>query len=254
MKINFLFLVLAVKLSNSILLDCQYFTNTWYFIGDFYTCHAQLIKFGDDRQVVGVSQNHSANKNDDDVYGLEIIDQEMNFFLEGIANFFKNIHGFRMYNNKLKFIPRDDLKPFPELQYLNLYINQIQTLDGDLLINNPKLQYLGLNENLITSIGWDFFRPISLLKEIDLKNNLCINFGPQTPSEILMVSREILFKCPSTPKMTERMILNGAEFNMKVNLQVSKEIKSLKDELKHEITSLEIRIEEMEKIIREIFP
>jgi hypothetical protein len=244
-------LFVVISSSNAVLLDCNYYYPNWVVLGEQYSCQARLVRFGDDRQVVGVSKNHLAGKNDDDVRGIVINNQEMNFLPKGIELFFKNIRAIHTPYSKLKAITSDDLKGFPELEVASFPVNQVQFLDGDLFIHNPKLQYFDFDNNQITNIGPDFFKPLKFLQFAKLENNLCINsMSENNVTEIQKISRDISFKCPPTVEMSQRIILNGFEFKLAVKSEVANGIVPVDEKLDR----IQKQIEELEKLIREIQP
>lgn len=118
-SVSAFFLILQLT-SASIILDCTYSVRSWYPVGNAYTCDARLVRIGETRDVVGVSQNHENGLTDWDVKALRVVNQKIDLFPEDIELFFENLEVIHFAYVPIKSISKEDLKPFPRLRYLGI--------------------------------------------------------------------------------------------------------------------------------------
>jgi hypothetical protein len=95
-----LLLLSSFSLSFALKLDCTYTIVTWNLPGKLYTCGAAVVRSDSSKDVTGVSQNHSPGKNNDDVIGLLITNQAIDFFPGKISEFFQRFK-FKDLKSKL---------------------------------------------------------------------------------------------------------------------------------------------------------
>lgn len=160
LKLNFFFAkyVLAAVLFTfsvkAVQFDCHFQTvnNKWSGLGTCYACSA-TVNNSSSTSVESVTGVHEARKSNNDINYLRIVNQHLPLFPEGIANFFKNLDSFYIYNTSLTSITANDLRPFPHLKFLHLAVNQLTSIDGHLFALAPLLRFVSFADNQIQHIG-----------------------------------------------------------------------------------------------------
>jgi hypothetical protein len=189
--------LLFFGLCNGIILQCDYSsTGEWYATGKLYWCDAKVIQHGNKRAVTFVSGTHASGKTNDQVLGMWIRDQSVDFIPRDITKHFKNIHSIAIGRTKLKSITKEDLRQFPSLRLLHLESNPIEVLDGDLLTFIPKVERVNIFHSKITYVGSDLFSNSKSLNYVSLAGNTCINEDATTPSAIEDLKRKLVCVCP----------------------------------------------------------
>lgn len=186
----------------SIILDCKYSTQSWFPIGSFYTCNAQLVQIGKTKDVVGVSQNHESAMADQDVRALKVVNQMIDFFPEGIESSFGNLEVIHFAYVPIKSMMAEDLKPFPKLKYFAVEFGQLSTINGDLFVYSPELQLVSFFSNKIESVGPGIFDRCPKLAFVYFQHNLCIkDYIDNDATAIQNIAKELSFKCQPTEEI-----------------------------------------------------
>ena len=94
-------------------------------------------------QISNIIGTHEGQKSNDVVDGFHANRQVMNYFPQGLDNFFPNLQSVAVMRCGLKEIHQTDLKPFPGLRSLNMYDNKLQVIEEGLMDFNPNLEVVG---------------------------------------------------------------------------------------------------------------
>jgi hypothetical protein len=240
----FAVVILFFGLSNGIVLDCTYSIETWSGVGSTYYCYATVILANDNDQIVtGVSGNHLSGRSNNDVKGILIQFQPLDFIPQNITGFFKNIQGYRMTYMPIKIITKFDLQQFPDLRHLTLNFNDnLEVIDGDLFAFTPKVVFIDLDYNKITNVGPNLISHLNV-SELRFYRNLCIDQVARNASETLDLTRSLAHLCPPSADMIERIIVEGDKFAG---------VTETGEENQNEIRTLKVRVVELERIVMEM--
>lgn len=251
-------LFVIITCVSSIVLDCEYNLYQGWPINDLYECEVKGLQVVQDNVIVtGVSQNHQNGKSNANVEALRVNYQTMNYLPKNIENFFPNLKGIRVSNSTLLTWRRQDISPFPHLLFFYLDKNQILSIEGDLLNENPGVEYISFSENPMMHIGPNLFSPLKTVRKIHCNLCKCINKAATTLEDIDGMKLALAVNCPPTFEMIERTLLNGEPFKLKVEKQVDELTRTLTAEgekINLSIISLNDRVKELEKIVRETNP
>lgn len=170
------------KATNAIALNCQFeMVRPSYdgiYTNELYTCTATLlIGTRSNDGVTAIFGLHQTGKDNDDVLGLRINSQNMEFFPTNIEEFFPNIEAIDFYDNAITSISNRHLNPFPNLSFLSLPYNRIASLDSNLFVGLNALQYIFLSNNVVTSIQSNVFVGLNSGSLFDLSNNRIRHIG-----------------------------------------------------------------------------
>lgn len=235
------------------ILNCNYGVSKWILLGDIYSCYPTIVQ-PNQRNVVGVSQNHLTGKGNQHVLGLAIENQQVDFLPKDINLFFSNLIGIYIFKCPIKFIDMDDLKPFPKLKRFSISGGQLKTINGDVLMHLTALQFVEFQDNQITNIGPGLLHHSSNLAHADFNNNLCISKGAVSTTEVANIARELAFKCPPTVEMTEEIILSGKSFSKAVNSQIDPKITAIDVRVKKNEDDIKTLSNDLTSISRKIQP
>lgn len=249
--------------------DCTFLTLT-PIVGTRYSCLAEVINSGSS-SLDNVTGIHDTGRSNDDVGFLLILDQNVPFVPEGIAEFFKNLDVLVIDSSSLMTISANDLRPFPGLLYLQLYDNQLASLDGDLFTHTPQLQAVFFSQNRIEHIGHDLVTNLNNLTTLFFTNNICINTFANTRALVISLAPFLSVLCPpldvtTTEATTTTEITSGQclcdeevgeirELNLALGIQVEN-LQASNVEQNNRIEQQSIEIEQLqgsnEQLIEEI--
>lgn len=164
--------------------------------------------------------------NNDDVQCILIANQEMDSMPRNISSFFPNILSIELSQLNLTELSRDDINGFSKLKQMNLNPNNIQELGNDLFEGNPELEMLAFSNNPIRHIAHNVFDNLTKLRLVHMFLT-CIGDFTDTPVGIENFKFQVSVRCPPTYKMIEKKILNGIEFQKKVDEKVAERINPL---------------------------
>lgn len=237
----------------SITLDCNFNSDTeWAVVGFAYTCHGKFIQVDDVRSVVAVTGNHTDAMTHQNVTGLFVNTDPIDYIPEGIGQFFENIDYIYFRHTPIKSLTKEDLKPFPKLKIFGVAGGQLTTLRGDVLEYLPDLVHMSASNNSITNIGPGLFQHLPELHTIHLQDNLCIDRQTRNITVAAEIIKELAFRCPPTVEMTEEIILGGENFREAVIVQLDPELQILSDrirQLEDENNQLNDRVARLESVI-----
>jgi hypothetical protein len=236
-------------LCNGITLECEYKTAGYEYFGSVYYCEAKVVQLNAGHAVTGVSGIHANGKTNDDVKGIRIDNQALDFIPRDVNKYFKNIRGLHMDNTKLNFISKFDLRQFPELIYLTVTNNLIEFLEGDLFSYTTKIDFVVLDYNKITSVGANLFSGLKDLRTLRFHRNTCTSVATyNNPTEVLIVSEIIVKACPLTAEMVARTVNNLQSIIEPAIAETNVNVGDLQTKLRRQ----EVRLAELETIISEM--
>lgn len=204
---------------------------------EIYACSATLLlETRSSEQISAIYGTHQTGKENENVLGLTIVSQSMEFFPTNIEEFFPNIEAIDFSNNSISSVSNNNLIPFANLWHLSLAKNRISTLDSKLFFGSNSLRNLFLQENSITSldsnlfvglhsqifinlsnntikhVGHDFILP--KLANIWFYDNNCIDVAFHAFSDDIVEEFrfDLLMKCPPTISLIESTLENRPNF------------------------------------------
>lgn len=253
-----LLLCFLIHCTSAITLDCDFNSDReWAVVGNAYTCNGKFIQVDAERNVVAVTGNHSDGMTHQNVTGLFVDTDPIDFIPGGIGQFFENIDYIYFRHTPIRSLTKEDLKPFPKLKIFGIAGGQLATLSGDVLAYLPDLVHMSASNNSITNIGPGLFQHLPELHTIHLQDNLCIDRQTRNITEAAEIIRELAFRCPPSVEMTEEIILGGENFRDAVIIQVDPELQILSDrirQLEDENNQLNDRVARLESMILRMAP
>ncbi|CRK88067.1 CLUMA_CG001852, isoform A, partial [Clunio marinus] len=225
-------LVLISGYSQAIILDCTYAEKNIWQINKLYTCTGRVIIVGDLHIITHVSNNHLSKRDNGDVKGVSIRNQELDFAPRNLGEFFPNLESLDISQSKLKEIRREDLENLPNLKQLHLNNNNIQFVEKNLFENNPQLHAISFLNNPVKHVAYSVFDNLSDLKSLRFEGTTCINLGyDKNRAKVETLISQLAKNCAPTFEMTEAEIINGVELRRKVYQLMDEKDKHLEWEL-----------------------
>lgn len=202
------------------ILDCHFGISDSWLIPDLYSCVGTFNFTGDPIFVTEVSQRHVPGLTNNDVKRIFMNNQVMTFIPRNISNFFPNIESIEVFNVGLTELTREALNGFPKLRQMNLNPNNIQIVSNDVFEGNPVLEKLALSGNPIRSVAHNVF---DHLTKLDLVHMFvpCIGFFGDTRVAVENFIFQVSVRCPPTQNLTKERILNGLEFQRRVDEKIA---------------------------------
>jgi Leucine-rich repeat (LRR) protein len=215
-----------IPLFQALVLECNFAVRDSWLIPNLYSCVPVVIFTGDLRYVTEIIGNHQQGFNDNDVERIAIVHQPMDFLPRNMSNFFPNVISIELADLGLTEITREDINGFPKLKQMNLNPNNIRELGNGVFEGNPELEKLALSGNPIKNIAHNVFDNLTKLTLLHMFTP-CFNLFTDTREGIEDFIFRSSIHCPPTFKMIEERILNGIEFQIKIDEQVSERINPL---------------------------
>ncbi|KAL7048075.1 hypothetical protein ACKWTF_003202 [Chironomus riparius] len=181
MNKSFLFSILIsistyLDLSTSVNIECTFNPSNWTIVKDSYRCNINKnpwITRCESAQVNLVTGKHEDGMTNNDVSSLRAHAKTINYFPQGLENFFKNLKVISIDKCQLKEIHQADLKPFTKLVELILHHNQIVVLEEGLFDYNLELELIWLNYNKIKQIDPNVFDKLNKFRYFLFSSNFC---------------------------------------------------------------------------------
>jgi Leucine-rich repeat (LRR) protein len=133
---------------------------------------------------------------------VDIYDEVVQFFPQGLKKFFSHIKGLSISRSKLKKVEKKDLEQFPKIRFLSLNGNEIRFLPNDLFEGNLELELISFRWNPISHIGHNLVIPLKGLVKADFYLTKCPNFDYYLPTMSSFVA-DLKENCPEP---TQEMI------------------------------------------------
>jgi hypothetical protein len=236
-------LAFVIASSNGLIFQCQFNTGPWLVLGNIYECVPQIFNAGDELVIRG---DHINGRNNSHVEGLQIISQNLNELPQELGEFFPNLIGLKVVLTNLTSISADDLRQFPKLQRIDFFKTLIKSLNGDLFTVVPRLKRFDFDENQLQHVGFNLLAWTPELTRASFNKNPCINQVAQEISEIVSLNNLLPVLCPplATPPPPSTTTLAA--------ITTTPDSNECPGNCSERIESLENRINELEKIVREL--
>ncbi|XP_037047386.1 uncharacterized protein LOC119082112 isoform X2 [Bradysia coprophila] len=192
--------VLLVSKCHGIALDCVFRSHSFSVIGSRYACDARVL-FDANENVTTVYGLHEAGKGHEDVHGIVIQSQSLEFVPTNIESFFPNVIAISLGDNHITSIQNRHLAPFPNLEYLWLAGNNFTLVDGSLFSGLNSMRLISFNSNSIRHVGHDLNLPLN--GDVRFSANSCISETAATPDAVAALKLNLLRNCPPTISQIE---------------------------------------------------
>ncbi|CAG9802033.1 unnamed protein product [Chironomus riparius] len=164
-------IILILKDSNAVNVDCSIQDNVWTPFGHFKECLAYRVVSKEPGQKLEAIESYTDLA---ELKSFYIYQSPYCFYLpSGIEKIFPNLKTLIIAYSGLMSITQDDLAPFPDLLGLYIDVTKITSIHGDLFINNKNLEELSLQQNQITYVEPDSFKFLTKLISFDFNGNSC---------------------------------------------------------------------------------
>jgi Leucine-rich repeat (LRR) protein len=190
-------LIVVVKLSSCISIDCEYkndFIHNW---GDRYSCRTKkFVNKDDERRIKVISGEHLMNRTNENVTQFFARGLNIERFPCGIGEYFVNVEVVRITSCSMRLLLKVDMGNFKRLKYLDLVGNKIVKIESDLFQDIPTLTEVMLNNNRLKFIGSKLLEPLKNIEMISFGNNPCISSQSRYSQEqLLRLKTEIKLQC-----------------------------------------------------------
>ncbi|XP_037047385.1 uncharacterized protein LOC119082112 isoform X1 [Bradysia coprophila] len=203
MKWRTTILIIAVFLvikCHGIALDCVFRSYSFALIGSRYVCVARVL-FDANENVTTVYGLHETGKGHEDVHGIVMTSQNLEFVPTNIESFFPNVIAISLWDNHITSIQNRHLAPFPNFEYLWLEGNNLTSVDGGLFSGLNSMRFINFNSNRIRHVGHDLDLPLG--GEVRFTGNSCISQTAATPDAVATLKLNLLRNCPPTISQIE---------------------------------------------------
>jgi Leucine rich repeat len=208
-----------------------------------------VIEVGDIHRVTDVSRNHLAGRDNSDVKGLSITNQDIGFLPFNIHEFFPNLETIDA-TNAFKEISREALIGFPKLRQLHLNTNKIQIIEPNLFEGNPNMIAISFVNNPVKHVAYNVFTNLTSLHSLRFDFATCHSQAAElNRANVELLMFRLLVNCPPTFAMTENKILSGIEFEKTIDEQIAERVNPLMwtiHEMNDKIKELEERLARLE--------
>lgn len=185
-------------------LECDIITGGFLAMGIMKYCKAKnLIITKPNQTITSVNGQPASSFVDQNVKGIYVYSQTVNYFPRGSEKFFPDIEGIQIGFSKLKSVDKCDLESLRKLRHLYLHQNDLESLDADLFENNLELEVIYFNSNKLTSVGEFILSKLTKLEQAYFQLNVCINKDVWTKTEIPNLIAELRTKCPKNSQNSE---------------------------------------------------
>lgn len=231
------------------MLDCSYTTGSYHLIGNLYYCSGRILAGGSESNIEAIYGTHQSGFGNEDVLGLSISSQNMEYFPTSIESFFPNLIAIYFPFNDISFVTNDHLKPFPNLQYFSIINNKITALDSNLFDGLNSLKLVRFTKNNIQHVGHDI--RFSETGEVSFALNPCIDRFATTTDEITALKFYLLVSCPPSISLIEATLESRSNLITKNNGQVQR-LNSRTDFLEESHSILKEELADLKKINMEL--
>lgn len=273
-----------------VVIDCEFKMVNEVPVGNAYKCRASSELTGNLSIIEEVRGVHLEGRTNKDIEVFEG-QYKAEYIPTNLASIFPNLRGI-FFNSPLVVLIANDLKPFPNLVRFWSFGSRMTSIEGDLFQHTKKLQWITFYSARLLNIGANILDGLPELTSADFQGNACINFGATTPALIPELKRLLSVQCPPLPSTTvteinttpstttisnecsircslddefdefkvvinEKLVKND-ENNLKQDKTIAEQKKIIDEllrnmsEMREIIEITEIRVVELEKMIREI--
>jgi hypothetical protein len=201
MKLFGLILVLSVPLASSVVINCEFKSESWGAVGNVYWCKLMSDLSITERGTVvtAATGSHLNSMNHAIVTAFYTTNSAytINFMPRGLIDVFPSLIAINFIRSHLKEIRKADLQPFPKLKYLNLAYNDINNIEQDLFKYNPQLLLIYLEYNKINRVHPNVFDGLNQLERLDMTDNTCATGFKSDRASVLQLVAIIKSQCGS---------------------------------------------------------
>lgn len=225
-------------------------------LNDVYTCQATLIFEGDPRVITEITQNHLEGLNNSDVRNLFIHNQQVNIIPINIGAFFPNLEGLAVTYCGLEEVNRESLTNMPNLRQIDFFENRIREVNNNLFDETPLLEAFSVYYNPVRHVASTAFDNLPALTNLHFSLTFCINErADESRDDVEKLMFQLNLRCPPTLRMIQDEILNGFEFQRKIDIQIANRINPLTYhvfELERIIEQNKARITQLERQVEDL--
>lgn len=208
MKLVAITILAALSCVNGFSLNCAFTNSAWPTLGVAYTCRAQrsLRITAANQYLREVTGTHVGELTNADVMMVNFDDLDfLETFPRGLADFFPNLQGIRIYESYIVDLVGDELSSYPNLKWFSFMDGEITRVPGNFFAYNPDLVHISFYENYIRHVGENLFASlynVSTLEHVDFRDNRCISQRAVTPGQVPQLIDNLLSSCPDIPENT----------------------------------------------------
>jgi len=247
---------LLLNIAMAMKLDCSYASGyfTQIATNGVHYCKARNVKITAPGQTVESFSEIYANEN---VNGLEIYMQIVNYFPSAIEESFENLWAIEITYSHLKLITKSDLAPFPDLKGLWLYGNDLETLEKDLFVRNEKLEFIDFVNNKLQHIDGNVIKVLIHLKVAHFSENPCIKIDATSKNEIQKLKADFQQTCQDPKAAKKHAEVVGIKYenssgSLKIESKEERQIDAILASI-HEISKRVAALEEQNHELIEKF-
>lgn len=154
------------------LVDCKFFTFTWFGTYDHYTCKVSDKKIPEGTELEFYGQ-HKEGKSNSDVTAIYFGNCEIPKVPQGLTKIFPHLEVLNIDYSGLKSLTREDLAEYKNLKILYFNRNLLEHLPGDLFQDFRNLEVISFPDNKLTLIEPEILDGLrgSKLKEVNFADN-----------------------------------------------------------------------------------
>ncbi len=192
-----LIFLIFVASANSIEIECEFGTGSWWVIGDIYACGVFSLNFSDDpERVTKISGNHEAGKTNEDVGLVDFYNFYLKIVPKKFSNFFPKLIALRFFSCPFEILPEDALEEYPNLEVFALHSSNLVRIPGNFFAPTPKIRLVSFSyNNKISHVGEGLLDSLEDLEEAHFRYNLCINKGALNSSQVPALIEALKLNC-----------------------------------------------------------
>ncbi|CAG9806531.1 unnamed protein product [Chironomus riparius] len=191
-----LILILSISSGSAITFNCLYSFNDFVLIGKEYTCWATISNVTESNVLFDVIGTHQAEKDNSDVFALEIQNAtQLTFIPQGIEIFFPNLWALIIGNHSILQLDGDELRNYNDLKLFGLINGKLEKISGDLFDPTPHMTHLWLTKNKIKNLTESFINYSENLMFADFTDNDCISMQATNQFEMEDLAENLRVNC-----------------------------------------------------------
>jgi hypothetical protein len=195
---NILLIFFAIlKLSSSILIDCEFKNDYIHDWGLRYSCRTKKIVIkGENRKIEIVSGEHLLNLKSENVTQYFARSLNIERFPQGLGERFVSVEVVRITTCNMRLLLKEDMANLESLKYLDLVGNKLEKLGSNAFENAPNLVEVILNNNRLMFVGSKILEPLKKLTIVSFGGNVCVQaFAKFSEEQLARLKMEIRLKC-----------------------------------------------------------
>ena len=192
-----LFFFAFLKLSSSILINCEFKNDYIHEWSLRYSCQTKKIVIkSDDEKIKAIAGDHLKEMTRENVTQYFARGLNIEKFPQGLVEFFVNLEVVRITSCNMIYLLKEDMENLDKLKFLDLVGNKIEKLNSNVFENIPNIVEVILNNNRLKFIGSEILKPLGKLKIISFGGNVCIqSFAKHSEEQLKRLKSDIVLKC-----------------------------------------------------------